>query len=257
MEHRFNIYCTGHKHSTAVCEALAEGTGFRIVPSTPLQQGGVAMYGFLRGLLTTLKQARLEHRSWVYIDRGYFGATYGDDHSGFFRVTKNAYQHDGKGAADPSRWQRLGLRIEPWQMKGEHILVCPPGDIFAKAIGGFTSSEWIARTLSALSKASKRPVRVRIKADAQRRPLAADLERCHALVTYMSNTAVEALLAGVPVFCTGPSAAQSMGKSNVAEIEAPVYREDRERWAAVLADNQWTLDELRAGLANHVFEEGA
>lgn len=256
MASRFSIYCTGHIHSNAVCEAVRAGTSFPVVGPAPLQKGGVIAYGFLRGLLPTLKQARMEHREWVYIDRGYFKATYGVDHSGPFRVTRNAWQHDGKGAADAARWQKLGLEIAPWQRDGTHVLVCPPGDVFTKAVGGFAATAWLNKTLMALSSATKRPVRIRLKSDATVKPLAEDLRGAHALVTYMSNTAVEALLAGVPVFCTGPSAAQSMGKANVAEIETPVYRDDRERWAEVLAANQWTLDELRAGVANHVFAEG-
>jgi hypothetical protein len=252
---RFNIYCTGHLHSKTICEALRQGTGFPVVSASPLQKGGVAMYGFLRGLLPTLKQARNEHRPWVYLDRGYFRATYGTDYSGYFRMTRNAWQHSGKGGADKARWQRLGLSIEPWKKGGDHILVCPPGDVFTQAVGGFAAEKWLRSTLATLAQHTKREVRVRYKADAVKRTLAQDLDGCHALVTYMSNTAVEALLYGVPVFCTGPSAAQSMGRADLAEIESPVYRDDRERWAEVLAANQWTLDEIRAGVANHIFDE--
>lgn len=84
--------------------------------------------------------------------------------------------------------------------------------------------------------------------------MAEDLKGAHALVTYMSNTSVEALLAGVPVFCTGPCAAASMGLHDLAQIEAPYYPDDRQRWFELLAENQWTLKEVAAGMANHLFQ---
>lgn len=214
------------------------------------------MYGFLRGLLQTLEEARRQGRPWVYADRGYFRATYGSDYSGYFRVTRGAWQHNGVGAYPVERLAALNLRFEPWQRNGEHILVCPPGDVFTQAVGKFSALEWTAHTLRLLSTVTKRPIILRHKAMAATRPLTLDLKGCHALVTYMSNSAVEAVLAGVPVFCTGNSAASLMGRANLLAIENPRYPTDEERvqWAAALAANQWTLEELRQGAANRVFQ---
>jgi hypothetical protein len=250
----FNIYASTHQHSRAVCEAVSAGTGFPIVQPSPLRPGGVVMYGFLRGLLPTLREAQRLHRPWVYADRGYLKATYGDNHSGYFRFTRDAWQHTGQGEASPDRWERLGIEIKPWRKDGEHILVCPPGDVFANAVGNFSGKSWLENTLEILAKHSQRRVLVRHKVEKDKRPLSVDLERCHALVTHMSNTAVEALLAGVPVFCTGYCASSSMGRTYLDEIENPLLPEDRYRWASVLAANQWTLEEMRSGLANHLFE---
>jgi hypothetical protein len=251
----FNIYCTGHQHSRVLCEALSKGTGFALVPPAPLQPGGVVAYGFLRGLLPTLRQAQKEARPWVYMDRGYLRATHGDDYSGYFRVTRGAWQlHGWSTRRDTKRFDRLMLKIAPWR-RGSHVLVCPPGDTFTQAIGGFTAKEWLDATLQALHAHTDRPIRIRNKPDAKKPglPLAHDLQDCHALVTYMSNTAVEAVLAGVPVFTTGRCAAAAMGQRDLAAIESPVYPENRYEWAAMLAANQWTTEELKRGLANEVF----
>lgn len=43
------------------------------------------------------------------------------------------------------------------------------------------------------------------------------------MVTWTSNAAVDALLAGVPVFCTGDCAASVMGRSDPINIEYPYY----------------------------------
>lgn len=236
---------------------MAKGTGLPTrLPREGLAPGGVAMYGFLRGLLPLLRQAQAEERQWVYADRGYFGVTYNADHSGYFRVTRNAMQHDGRGEYSQDRWRRLRIQIQPWRDRGGHVLVCPPGDVFSEAIGGFKAKDWCVETVATLRQHTDREIRVRVKPKAEEyRTLAQDLRGCHALVTYMSNAAVEALVAGVPVFCLGPCAAQSMGRTDVAEIESPAYPADRERWAAALAANQWTLAELAAGAANHLFRE--
>lgn len=251
----FNIYSTGHAHSLAVCKALGQGTGFPLNAPLKLLDGGVAAYGFLRGLLPILKQAQAEERPWVYADRGYFRATYGDDYGGYFRLTRNHYQYQGLSAKrDADRWKRLLMPINPWR-RGRHVLVCPPGEVFAQAIGGFSAAEWEKRTLDVLMASTDRPIRVRRKPKpGVGVPLAHDLQDCHALVTFMSNTAVEALLAGVPVYCTGKSAASCMGHSDLTKIEAPLYPDHRQAWAETLASNQWTLAEIRQGQANGVFE---
>jgi hypothetical protein len=249
----FHIYATPHMHSQTVCAALETGTRFRVVPPAPLLDGGVAMYGFLRGLLPTLNAARELGRPWVYIDRGYFGATYGDDYRGYFRVTRDALQIDGIGQFEgtpTARWWALGLEPKPWRTAGTHVLVCPPGDVFTRAVGGFAAADWERDTLAALRKDTDRPIRIRRKGGPT--PLVEDLKDCWALVTYMSNTAVEAILAGVPTFCTGPCAGRYVG-CDLSEIEYPITF-DREPWAAALANGQFTLAELRAGKGNHLFQ---
>lgn len=261
MESLFNIYATDHIHSRTVCQSLSQGTKFPIVPINGgkgvLQPGGVIMYGFLRGLLPLLDQARTEGRAWGYVDRGYFRASRGTDYSGFFRVTRNAFQLDGinidRMPRDRKRWEALSLKLLPWR-SGKHILVCPPGEVWMGALGnGVSAQAWFDQTMKALAEATDRPVRVRRKpADiVKAKPLIEDLQDCHALVTHCSNTAVEAILAGVPTFCTGRCAGRYIA-CDLREVDNPIYF-DREPWVEALAANQWTLEELRAGKANHLF----
>ena len=70
------------------------------------------MYGCLRGLLPTLNQAQAEGRTWWYMDNGYFRPGH---FAGYYRVTRNAMQHDGTGNVSSERWERLGLNIAPWK----------------------------------------------------------------------------------------------------------------------------------------------
>ena len=245
-----NVYHTGHIYSDTICKAFAEGCGGALVSPAPLLPGSVAMYGCLRGLLPTLKQAQAEGRTWWYMDNGYFRP--GHFH-GYYRVTRNAFQHDGTGKASSKRWERLGLNIAPWQKGGRRILVCPPSQKFGELLG-FNAAAWLQAMLNTLKRHTDREIRVRAK-KGNATPLDADLKDCHAVVAHSSNAAVLALLAGVPVFCTAPCAAHRMGGADVSKIEMPVYPEDREQWAWNLADHQFNLEEMRQGLCWEMLQE--
>lgn len=268
-----NVYCTGHKWSKQVCGAFAAGLNVKTVPPAPLLPGDVFMYGALRGLLPTLRQAQREGRTWFYADNGYFRAGKGE--YAYFRITRNALQHDGAGGLPRPwmrphpRWAGMGLAIRPWRKSGSHVIVCPPGRLFG-ATFGFSADEWLACTLAALRRHTDRELRVRAKMSwndvkpmdiprpgkvAVREPLATDLKHAWALVTHSSNSAVEALLAGVPVFCTERCASGAMSLADLAAIETPRLDGDRERWVRVLACNQWTLGEMRSGLAWKMLNE--
>jgi hypothetical protein len=261
-----NVYCTGHKFSVLVCEAFAKGGPFTIVPPAPLRPGDVFMYGALRGLLPTLRQAQREGRNYFYADNGY--VLPGKTEQNYFRITKNALQHDGSGKATvDGKWRatRLGITLKPWRKSGSHIVVCPPGHLFG-ATFGFSADAWIEKTVETLKQHTDREIRFRMKVswndakplDIIRRgkpktsvttPLSEEIKDAWALVTHSSNAAVEAVVAGIPVFCTDQCGSSAMGLSDLSKIESPRTDGDRESWVAVLAANQWRLAEMRDGKA--------
>ena len=228
----------GKAKSVKWCRAFARGCGGRVVADWRPRPGPAALYGKAE-LWPLLARLRAEDCDWWYGDNGYFGR-------GHYRVTRGALQHSGIGAGDPTRLRRLGVEIRPWRRGGRHVLVCPPGAVFAR-LNGFSATAWLEETKATLARHSDRPVVVRVKASRDRRPLEADLEGAHALVAHSSNAAVLALCAGVPVFVTAPCAASAMASGPVHWIETPAYPEGREDWAACLAANQWTLEELTDG----------
>lgn len=240
------VYTSGHRHSLTVCEAFAKGAGLPVCRDlSGLRAGGMFTYGNLRGLKPLLDAAIAQRREWWYADNGYFGAGH---YGGYYRVTKNAFQHSGQGDAHRARFEQHRIPVLKWQTQGRHILLCPPGKLHGELFD-YDAAGWASETLAALLATSNRPVRVRTKPSKNGGsvPLSEDLKNCHALVTRASNAAVEAVLQGVPVFCTHPCAAYRMGNPNVREIESPRYPDDREQWAANLAANQWTLNEMRDG----------
>ena len=191
--------------------------------------------------------------SFYYADYGYFHRVR------HLRVTRNAFQHDGvSGLASMNRFFNLGIPLKPWRRSGNHIIVCPPDDGFAK-LHGFREASWLDKVVGDLRQSTDRKILIRNRVGAERnpRPLSADLRGAWALVTYTSNAAVDAIVAGIPVITTGRCAATSMGLMDPKQIEDVRTDGDREPWAARLAGNQWTLDEIKAGACWRYLKGGA
>ncbi|MDW3204578.1 MAG: hypothetical protein R8L07_03465 [Alphaproteobacteria bacterium] len=221
--------------------AFAEGCGGEIQRGGPWRGGVAAFYGVKAETEAAWKAARDSAADWFYIDNAYFGR------GSYFRITRNAIQHDGRGTADPARFLAHGLTIQEWRRRGDHILVCLQSDNFMMRTCGIDPASWRRGVATALAAHTDRPIVWREKDTA--RPLRDDFRRCWAVVTHTSNVAVEALLAGIPVFLTGPSAARAMGSGDLSRIEDPPMPDGRPAWAAVLAANQWSLPEIRSGRA--------
>lgn len=238
---------TGKRRARKVCEAFAVGArGGYTDAAAELLDGPAFFYGVHPATQGLFWSARSDGRPWFYADNGYFGR------GEYFRVTRGALQHDGQGVPDFGRLDRLGLRIHPWRCGGGHILVAPPGDVWwqlTRQPG--TAAGWLAEVRAQLEAVTDRPIRVRRKpARGDRGPsLEADLVGAWALVTHASNTALEAIMAGVPAFVTGGCAARLMAGADLADIERPRRPAGRRHLAGVLAANQWTLRELRDGAA--------
>lgn len=219
--------------------AFAAGCSGQSQIGGPLRDGDVAMFGSPQ-LEPLLFEAQRQGRGWFYGDHAFFGRKQ------FYRCARNAMQFDGaEGDDDPARFRRFKIPVQDWRHRGSHVLLCPNSASFLTRHG---ASNWISDVRRVLAAHTDRPIRLRWKKDAELRPLAADLRDCWAVVTFTSNAAVEAILAGVPAFCTAACAGLTMGSANLQEIETPLMPEGRLAWASRLANNQWTLAEMQAGM---------
>jgi hypothetical protein len=233
----------GKPKAQRIAAAFAEGCGGKVMQHVPreLEPGPAAFYGVRPAWLHLWLQAKAEGREWWYVDNAYFDAA----RERCFRVVKNGLQHDGRGESDGKRLARLGVAVKPWRQDGEHVLVCVQSDEFLRVVAGVENGAagWLVSTLRELSTVTTRPALVRVKRDS--RPLAEDMEGAWAVVTYSSAAANEALLAGIPV-SVGAGAALDFS-TPLRDIDNPRRPDGRERWAAVLADQQWTLSEIAGG----------
>lgn len=245
-----------------IVEAFAAGCGEAPVRSTDEGwcHAPAVFYGVTPGALPIFREIERQDLRYWYIDNPYFGR--GD----CFRVTADAKQHRGlDGPQALERFLAFGVPILPWRRRGRHVLVTTQSEWWYR-LHDTTLDAWLTETVAALRAATDRPIVVRYKPKAQLtdlpnvasareveqapegRPLAADLADAWCLVTHSSNTAVEAVLDGVPVFTTsGDCAARSMGSGDLGRVEDPPMPDGRVAWAARLAANQWTLDEIRDG----------
>lgn len=244
----------GKRRSREMLMQVARGNGWALQTMAAHDRRRMAVfYGVTGDTRDIVRTAQDSGAWWLYIDHAYFGR------GEFYRATLNALQHCGTGDSDGARWKRLGLEIAPWRSGGRHILVCPQSELWHLwMMGGDTPKAWADRVTAELRQHTDRPIIVRFKPDIARervadavaeahRQLMEALEDCHAVVVHQSGCGVQAALAGVPVFSTGPGAVVPVACTDLSRIESPVRPDDRLRWASVLADNQWSLSEITAG----------
>jgi hypothetical protein len=224
-----------------VAYAFAKGCGGTITDEEYLFPGPVALFGS-PARWPLLRQAQEAGRDYYYIDHAYF------NRSKYYRITKNAYQHDGRGVSTGDRFRAFPrLAVQPWRTSGSHILICPNSSIYF-ALHGLDVDDWLRDVTMTLRQQTDRPIRIRWKvADC---PIREDLVDAWAVVVFSSAAALDALIAGVPVFTLAPFAASvRMGLSDLTRIESPFYPDDRESFVSVLADHQWTIQEILKGVA--------
>jgi hypothetical protein len=238
----------GKMKSLQLVGAFVEGAGGTLVPhGRVLRPPPAAFYG-TAGIEDVFNAARARG-GWFYLDNSFFNATRGTH----FRVGRDALQGP-LCAPDYARLRAIGADVKPWTRSGSHVLIVPQSDYFMREIAGVRGGvdAWRCDVIERLRRHTDRELRTRgWQRDkiALGRSLAEDLVDCWAVVTHASAAAIDALLAGVPVFLTGATVALEMGLSQLEAIESPRRPDGRQAWAARLAASQWTIDELRAGVA--------
>ncbi len=240
------VYCypaPGKAKARLICQSFAEGCGGTVIDDGKFRDGQSMFYGIAPGMESLWRSIQDSGQDWYSADNSYFDSS----REKFFRVTKNRLQHLGFGKSDSERFDALGIKINPWRSRGGYLLLCPQSEHFMRSVAGYNGN-WTSDTMRLLTK--ERPVLVRSwgrdKA-AQAASLKADLAGAHAVLTWSSAAAITAVLEGLPAVCSPHSAARRVSVE-IPELDSPP-RPVREQWAGVLADNQWTLAEMRDGTA--------
>jgi len=238
-------------NNVAILSAFAQGSGAETTTALELIHGRDAVLYGMAPQTTALWQEilRTEHPYW-YVDNGYMKSKW---HGGdYYRITRNAPQHSGLGESNGERFRALGIPIAPWRIDGHHILIACQSDLWHELNCGMNAAQYAERVTAELRRYTQRPITVRHKprgGNAEAYSLTGELRNCWAVVTHSSMVALEAVLAGVPAFVLAQCAISPMASRDLVSIESPIHPTDRERWAGVLADNQWSLPEIRDGTA--------
>ncbi len=157
----------------------------------------------------------------------------------------------------PGRFEKLhGSLLRPWRRDGHYTLILGqvPGD---QSLEGRNLLPWYRDTATIAARRFGQPILFRPHPVAVQRglyrttgldeidgTLEAALSRAAVAITWNSNAAVDAVLAGCPAIAMDPG---SMAWAVTAhKIDARLYP-DRAAWANRLAWCQWSLEELKAG----------
>lgn len=219
----------GKAKSERLCAAFVRGA--------PRHAVGDVFYGVTAGNAAEWHRRRGD---WYYIDNSYFDATRGWR----FRVTKNRLQvRASELASDGKRFAEINRPVEDLQInEGGHVLVLEQSDAFLELMDG---AGWLARETQRWLELSV-PVRARSwsrnKAE-QLRSLPDDLKGASYVVTHTSAGAVEASLRGIRICVSDQHALAGMVCSRDRALD------QRHRFLSVLADHEFTLDELEDGTA--------
>jgi len=222
----------------------------------------------LRGILKhkIMQQCWQDHRDFYYMDSGYLGnrpcAANPQGWKLWHRIVKNNLQHGDIVPRDSTRLARLEF-VMPRRRWGSKIILAVPDEKPCKFYG-IDRTQWTQQVLDTLKQHTDRPVVVRQRNPSRdhrihQDPLQSVLkDDVHALITFNSNAAVEAVMEGVPVFVLAPShAAAPVANLDLKTIENPHWPGDDiiHTWACHLSYGQFHVDELRDGTALGILNE--
>lgn len=182
-------------------------------------------------------------RHWLHVDGAYL------KHPEYTRVTLNsAYANDYINLYNwPSnRWVKLGVNMKPWRTGKGKVLIVLPSERSASRAGLNVSTD-LDRIMAFLPNVTRRHIEIRPKVqNRQRSNLAGEFKSTYALITWNSIAAVEAAIAGIPIFLLSSSVAQAVANRDLRFLENPRLP-DRQQWANNIAFHQWNRDELKGG----------
>lgn len=200
------------------------------------------VWGILRGSDQIIKTCAENKLTWYHIDHAY---TQRGHEKGNYRMSKDFINGTEVREIGGDRREMFNFEMRNWTRGGRHILVCPP----SKAIMQFLGAEqWLEQTIKELRRFTDREIRIRDKKKAimSGTSLKEDLINCHAVVTHLSNVAIDAVLFGIPVFVNTLSAAWQVSSGVMSNIENPAYP-DREVWINSLMYQQFKMEEFASG----------
>jgi hypothetical protein len=241
----------------------------------PMDGDDVAIFFGVKGRSPQLlKDYRARRRSTVYLDKGYTRQKGTDEvgHTLYTRVAVNAgspvaYMMDRKWPAD--RFERLGIEIKPLRplSPAGHVIYASSSQKYHDFHSLGEAQDSAQKIFKRIRKLTHRQLVFRPKPSDKRmraihgvalstgsQTIADALRGCHALVTYGSTAAMDAVLAGVPAIVLGDAIARPVAQTEMEEdrhVENPFFPRDeaRQRWANAMAWMQWTTKEFRSGEA--------
>jgi len=251
---------TNHFISQKIMRSVA--IGFRcIAKDTSLFKEGAKkgmfkdesiLYGILRGCSDVIHHNFRNNLDYLHLDLGYIDRSLHNkgQFDGYYRISLNDTQARYKDVNLPSdRIDKLNYKMQDWQ-NNEHgyFLICPPTDAIC-IFYGIDCDKWINTTIQKLG---NRKYKIRDKNDVSVR-LEDDLLGAKCVITFNSNIALDATLAGIPVIATSQhSIVRDWNNLNMSNLDDCFTRSkelDRLKLLRFISYHQFTLKEIEKGLA--------
>lgn len=192
---------------------------------------------------------REEKSDFLVMENGYLGDRLQNPSLGFNGL--NGYADFYADDVPSDRGEKWAHLIKPWKDGGDYYLIC--GQVLGDA--SLEGVDYIGWLHSIPQEHAGKPVKFRphpvgfgytVAHTVTQGSLAHDLDHAAGVITFNSNSAVDALLAGVPVVVSDKG---SMVYHDVGHTLDDWKRPDRRKIVDRLAYCQWTHDEISQGLA--------
>lgn len=205
---------------------------------------------------------------YLYLDLGYWQRKPpGKRWDGYHKVALDDWcpsKHMWRGRGR-ERFGRLDVRVdERRSLPGDAPVIIAGMSARSAAHHGFAPETWERAAVATLHRVTRRPLIYRPKPSWDgARPIAgaafdkrdgdidiarSALSAAYALVTHHSNAAVDAIAAGLPVYCeAGIGRLLSMPDLSRIDIAPPRALEERAAFCADVAWCQWTPNEMHSG----------
>jgi hypothetical protein len=247
-------------------DMYAHGLGLQSTPLESWRYEDSTAPLMLRGIMKhkIIKQCWADKRSFRYMDSGYLGNRPGYQNPQgwkvWHRIVPNNLQHDQVIKRPSDRWNQLGLEVAN-RRRGSTILIVAPDEKPCKFYD-IELDTWLAETVATIQQHTDRPIvireRNRSRMDRKTNRVERALDDVHAVVTFNSIAATEAILAGVPVFALAPSnAARPVSNTDLTKIDNPWFPDQDQihEWAYHLAYGQFHIDEFKNGRAERILKQ--
>lgn len=248
-----------------IAHKLALGSRGQLINLEKLKVQDITVPVIIRGnsksKIEAINVCKQRGLTWYNVDTGYLG---NGALKHYHRIAKNNYQNLEPMVDRPSdRLDRIKFKIHKRKKSGSDILVCPPSSKVMKAYN-LDLDQWLEQTIQEIKKNTDRNIVVRVKEQNRKVRIASDPitvafdNNVHAVVTYNSIAALEAVMHGLPAFTLGPNAAEPLCNTELHKIDDPYYpSKDRvEHMLRHLSYCQFTEEEFKNGTAWSIINEG-
>tara|TARA_B100001057_G_scaffold352040_1_gene353559 strand:+ start:1342 stop:2151 length:810 start_codon:yes stop_codon:yes gene_type:complete len=212
---------------------------------------------------------------WWYVDVGYLTQQITrypepkihDYSKTYFRICKGNIHTIRCKVGDGTRVSKLESQGIDINFKGwgggetTHILVAPSSPTVTYHINGISQEEWTKEVTTLIKAHTDMPIRFRNKPRPNNEwwetDIRDDLKDCHALVTNMSLSAVDAVMNMVPVFTHQRHICSFISSKDLTKINKPMKpgHKTMNEWIKMVADNQFTIQEIESGIAYEILKE--